>query len=142
MAEPAIPASNRAVRYGGTAIYVNDVSAALAFYERSFGYRTRFFDPGLEYGELEVPGASIVAFGSHKTGAFLMAERYARSESGRPEGAELAFFAVDVPAAFARAIAAGATALAEPKEMPWGATVAYLRDPQGVIVGLSTPVGG
>ena len=140
--EQPVPPSPPVVRYGGTAVYVEDVSAALAFYERSFGFKTRFFDPSLEYGELETQGGSVVAFASHKTGAFLMSDRYVRPEAGRPAGVELAFFAGDVSAAFARAVAAGATPLSEPKVMPWGATVAYLRDPEGVIIGLSTPIGG
>jgi uncharacterized glyoxalase superfamily protein PhnB len=55
---------------------------------------------------------------------------------------ELAFLTRDVPAAFAQAISAGAVPLAEPKIMPWGATVAYLRAPEGTILGLSTPVPG
>jgi uncharacterized glyoxalase superfamily protein PhnB len=52
-----------------------------------------------------------------------------------------AIFVDDVPAAFARAIGAGAAPLAEPKAMAWGATVAYLRSPEGTLIGLSTPVG-
>lgn len=39
--------------FGGTAIYVDDVPAALDFYRRAFGMRTRFFDEALQYGELE-----------------------------------------------------------------------------------------
>ncbi len=129
------------LKYGGTAIYVNNVPAALNFYHRAFGFKTRFFDEALQYGELET-GGNVVAFASHSLGEMLMPGRYDRSETGKPSGVELAFLTSDVPAAFKAAIAAGAGPLAEPKVMSWGATVAYLLDPQGTVVGLSTPTFG
>ena len=52
------------LRFAGTAIYGDDVSAALAFYSRAFGLKTRFFDPALEYSELENETA-VVAFATH-----------------------------------------------------------------------------
>ena len=66
----------------------------------------------------------------------------ASSKSERPAGVEIGFLTLDVPAAFSQAVAAGAVPLAEPKVMPWGATVAYLQSPEGTIVGLSTPMPG
>src|SRR5262245_15945264 len=132
---PTVPP---AVKYGGTAIYVDDVPAALDFYRRAFGLETRFFDEALQYGDLQTGGA-LVAFASHRLGEMLMPGHHAQ---GRPAGVELGFIAHDVPAAFAKAVAAGALPLAEPKVMPWGATVAYLRSPDGTILGLSTPIPG
>jgi len=70
----------------------------------------------------------------------LMPGAYAGPETGQPSGVEVAFLTSDVQAAFLRAVAAGATPLAEPKVMPWGATVAYLRAVEGTIIGLSTPI--
>lgn len=138
MSEPG-PISNFHVRFGGTAIYVDDVPATLDFYRRAFDLKTRFFDTALQYGELET-GGSLLAFASHPLGGMLMPGSYARPETGQPSGVEIAFLAHDVPAAFARAVAAGALPLAKPKVMPWGATVAYLRGPEGTIIGLSTPM--
>jgi lactoylglutathione lyase len=129
------------LKYGGTAIYVNDVPAALDFYRQAFGFQRRFFDEALQYGELET-GGNVVAFAAHSLGEILMPGRYDRSETGKPSGAELAFLTSDVSATFNAAVAAGAVPLAEPKVMSWGATVAYLRDPQGTIIGLSTPMPG
>ena len=89
-----------------------------------------------------VPDVDALArpFASHRLGAMLMPGAYSRPEMGQPSGVEVAFVTSDVPAAFARAVAAGATPLAEPKLMPWGATVAYLRAVEGTLIGLSTPV--
>ena len=65
---------------------------------------------------------------------------YVRPANGHPAGVEIAFLVPDLPAAFAKAVAAGALPLAQPKIMPWGATVAYLRGPEEAIIGLSTPM--
>src|SRR5215510_660013 len=123
------------LKFGGTAIYVDDVSATLDFYRRALGFQTRFFDEALEYGELDT-GSTTLAFASHRLGATLMPGAYARPGSGQPSGVEIAFLTSDVSEAFARAVAAGAAPLAEPKVMPWGATVAYLRGIEGTIIGL------
>lgn len=52
---------------------------------------------------------------------------------------EIAFFTGDVAAAFAQAVGAGAKPMAEPKVMPWGQTVAYVRSIEGTVVGLCSP---
>jgi uncharacterized glyoxalase superfamily protein PhnB len=57
-------------------------------------------------------------------------------------GIELAFVTEDVPASYTRAIEAGATAVTEPKLMPWGQTVSYVRDLNGVLVEICSPVSG
>lgn len=128
-----------AIKFGGTALYVDNVRAALDFYGRAFGFRTRFFDEALQYGELETGGA-LVAFASHQLGEMLMPGTYVRPASGQPAGVEIAFLVSDVPAAFAKAVAAGAVPLAHPKTMPWGVTVAYIRGGEGTMIGLSTPM--
>ncbi len=46
-----------------------------------------------------------------------------------------------MPAALARAIAAGATPMRPVEEMPWGQTIAYVADINGFLVELCTPVG-
>ena len=38
------------------------------------------------------------------------------------------------------AIAAGATLVEKPKTKPWGQTVAYVRDPDGFLVEICTPM--
>jgi hypothetical protein len=47
---PASPPPST-LRFGGAAIYVDDVPAVLDFYRRAFGFETRFFDPEYGYGE-------------------------------------------------------------------------------------------
>ena len=51
------------VSLGYVILYVKDVSASLAFYEKAFGLSRRFFndDNGKAYGELETGAARLAA---------------------------------------------------------------------------------
>jgi uncharacterized glyoxalase superfamily protein PhnB len=63
------------------------------------------------------------------------------SDSARPPASfEIAFATEDVAAAFDRAVKAGAAATVPPKVKPWGQTVAYVRDMDGHLVELCTPM--
>ena len=62
------------------------------------------------------------------------------SPSKPPLGFEIALVTPDVPALYARAVKAGATSVSEPTAKPWGQTVAYLRDKDGHLVELCTPL--
>jgi lactoylglutathione lyase len=126
------------MRFGGTALYVDHVSAVVDFYRRAFGLELRFFDEALGYAELET-GSSILAIAAHSLGEMLMPHGYKRPPDGQPAGVEIAFLTDDVPAAFAKALAEGATPLTAPKRMPWGLEVAYVRAPEGTIIGFSEP---
>jgi uncharacterized glyoxalase superfamily protein PhnB len=125
---------------------VDDVPRVLGFYRRAFGFGTRFFDEGLQFAELDTGGPPgtppLLAFASHECGEVLMPGGYARPAHGGPASVEVAFYAADVPAAFAQAVGAGAVVIAEPKVMPWGQTVAYVRSVEGTLIGLCTPMGG
>jgi catechol 2,3-dioxygenase-like lactoylglutathione lyase family enzyme len=126
------------MRFGATVLYVNDVPAAIDFYQRAFGLPLRFHDETLGFAELET-GGSILAIASHSIGELSMPDAYPLPEGGRPAGVEIGFLTDDVPAAFAKVIAEGAAPIAAPKRMPWGLEVAYARAPDGTILGLSEP---
>jgi uncharacterized glyoxalase superfamily protein PhnB len=53
---------------------------------------------------------------------------------------EVALVTPDVQAAYERAVKAGALPARPPKQKPWGQTVAYVRDRDGVLVELCTPI--
>jgi len=130
------------VSLGYVILYVKDVSASLAFYEAAFGLARRFYheDNGQAYGELET-GATRLAFASLELAkAHLKQDVVAASTDQAPLGVEIALVAPDVPALYARAVKAGATAVSEPATRPWGQTVAYLRDNAGHLVELCTPL--
>ena len=111
---------------------------------------------------LELANASMLDEGTAAAEAMTLMQRASKSKSTRlavdvdvfaqtaavlatraqPLGIEIGLVTPDVPAAFARAVAAGATALQPPQAKPWGQTVAYVRCPDGSLVELCTPMGG
>ena len=46
----------------------------------------------------------------------------------------------DVGAGFERAVEAGASAVSEPQKKPWGQEVAYVLDPDGILIEIASPM--
>lgn len=129
------------MKLGYTIAYVPNVPAALTFFETAFGLKRRFLHESGAYGELET-GATTLAFASHELGDSNFPTGVVRaSESTRPLGMEIALVTDDVAKAHNAAIAAGAVAIVEPADKPWGQTVSYVRCPAGILVELCTPLG-
>lgn len=122
-------------------VYVRDVEASVRFYERAFGVGLRFVAPGGEYAELET-GDTALGLASNTLAASNFEPPIRENDPGQPPAAfEIGFEVEDVAAAYAHAVEAGAAPLAEPVEKPWGQTVAYVRDPDGILVELGSPTG-
>jgi uncharacterized glyoxalase superfamily protein PhnB len=85
-------------------------------------------------------GATALAFATEK----LAASNGVVTRQNRPNAdaaaAEIAFVSRDVPSAFANAVAAGASAYKEPQTKPWGQVVAYVRDNNGFLVEICSPM--
>jgi len=129
------------MKLGYTIVYVDNVAATLAFYESAFGFARGFVHASGDYGEL-ITGETTLAFATIALGQSHFAEPMQPVSLGQPVvGIELAFVTDDVPAAFARACAAGALPLAPPEPKPWGQTVAYVRAQEGTLIELCSPVG-
>src|ERR1043166_9145725 len=114
------------VSLGYVILYVKDVPASLAFYEKAFGLSRRFFNDadGKAYGELE-SGAARLAFASLQLAhEHLKQEVVVSSPYRAPLGFEVALVTTDVPGLYARAVKAGAVSVSEPATKPWGQTVA------------------
>ncbi|MFT7776311.1 VOC family protein [Roseateles sp.] len=131
------------MNFAYTLVYVSDVGASLAFFDRAFGLRTRFLHESGAYGEVDTgAGGTTLAFVDHATARDSVQHDYVAADaSDKPLGMEIGFTVADVPAAFDRAVAAGARALASPVTKPWGQTVAYVRCPDGTLVELCTAMG-
>ncbi len=130
------------VSLGYVMLYVKNVSASLTFYESAFGLSRRFFqeDKGLAYGELET-GACRLAFANLEMAKDqLKREVVPASADKAPLGFEIALVTPDVPALYARAVKAGAAVMSAPEAKPWGQTVACVRDKDGYLVELCTPL--
>ncbi|GAA0937788.1 VOC family protein [Nonomuraea longicatena] len=130
------------MRFSYAIVYVSDVVEAVDFYERAFGFARAFVHESGDFAQLATGGTAL-AFTSHRLGAQAVPVPYtALSPAMPPVGLEFTFTTEDVAGGFARAVAAGATAVAEPHETAWGQVVSYVRDPYGVLVGIASPVAG
>ena len=120
-----------------TILYVDDVRKSLAFYQQAFGFPVRFEHESGDWGELET-GATRLSFCSRR----LLAEAKKHTLRADPEKPcfEIAFMVADVEAALQHALDAGAAMVQAVETMPWGQTVAYVADPDGVLVELCTPM--
>ncbi|QTN36720.1 VOC family protein [Cognatishimia activa] len=124
------------MRFRYSILYVDDVPATLAFYEKAFGFETGFLHEGKDYGEL-VTGDTKLAFSAKS----LMREIGKTPSDANPKAPsfELAFETETVAEDFARAVAAGAAPIQEPAEMPWGQVISYVSDPNGFLIEICAP---
>jgi lactoylglutathione lyase len=128
------------MRLGYVIAYVADVDATIEWWERAFGLDRRFVAEDGSYGELDT-GATTLSFASHEMGkANLPGGFAAHDPSGPPAALEIALVSDDVAAAHTRAVEAGARELSGPKQKPWGQIVSYVRDPNGVLIELCSPM--
>lgn len=129
------------MKFGYTIIYVKSVADSLAFYEKAFGFKTKFLHESGEYGELST-GATALAFASFQLAEANLGEDYLPlSAETKPPGIELAFVTEDVHEAYQKAISCGALPIRGPVEKPWGQVVAHLRSIEGTVIELCSPMG-
>lgn len=124
------------MRFGYTILYVGDVGASVDFYERAFGLERRLIHDSGEYAELET-GATALAFASHELAAQSVPGHSGAAAGGG--GFEVCLVTDDVSAGYRRAVAAGADPVSVPASKPWGQDVAYVRDPDGVLIEIASP---
>lgn len=129
------------MKLGYTIVYVPDVAGSLEFFERAFGLSRKFLHESGTYGELQT-GETTLAFAAHELGDMNFPGGHVQAhDSAQPLGFEIALVTEEVPAAHAKAVAAGARELAAPVTKPWGQTVSYVRCLDGILVELCTPIG-
>ncbi|MEE3718019.1 VOC family protein [Tumidithrix elongata RA019] len=128
------------MKLGYTILYVKDVAESVAFYERAFGLTRRFVDESGQYAEMET-GNTTLSFAANKLAKSNLPSGFQENNlSSLPAGIEIGLVTEDVPTAFTIAVEAGAIAVAEPKVKPWGQTVAYVRDRDGILVEICSPI--
>jgi lactoylglutathione lyase len=119
---------------GFVILYTRDVTKKMAFYERAFGLQRGNLSPQGEYGEMH--GDVPLQFVQEDFARSYVPDFVANRLEGRPAAIEVGFLLDDVPAAYQRAIDSGCTSVAPPEKRPWGPTVAFVRDDEGVLVEL------
>ena len=108
-----------------------DDAAALAFYEKHFGYRKTGSMPMGAMGDY-----SFISHGSDEIVGAVM-----RTPPGAPSGWGFYFRVPDIEAAKARIEAGGGTVTQGPMPVPGGEMVLNARDPEGAAFGLVAPGG-
>ena len=128
------------IKFAYTILYVSDVKRTAEFYSKTFGFEVRFIAPGDEYAELNT-GSTTLSFAALPLASSNLKDGFQQSDlKTKPFGIELGFTTVNVPELVDKAVAAGATLLEEPREKPWGQMVAYVRDFDGFLMEICTPM--
>lgn len=129
------------VKFAYTILYVTDVTKSIEFYEKSFGFNRKFITPEEDYGELDT-GQTTISFASLELANSNLKNGFEESSLERkPFAVELGFVTDNVEEILDLAKQNGATVLEEPKQKPWGQTVAYIRDIDGFLIEICTPMG-
>ena len=129
------------IKFAYTILYVQDVTKAVTFYEEAFGFTRKFISPDNDYGELLV-GETTLSFASVTLAKSNLADGFQESNPNeKPFGIEIGFTTENVEETISNAEKAGAVVIEKPKTKPWGQTVAYLRDLDGFLIEICTPMG-
>ncbi len=128
------------MKYGYTIIYVKNVVETIEFYEKAFGFQRKFITPENDYGEL-LSGETTISFASFELGKSNFKKGFAPIKSGdKPMGIEIVLVTEEIETDFQKAIAAGAILYEPIVEKPWGQKVGYLRDNNGLLIEVCTPI--
>lgn len=129
------------MKLGYCIIYVSDVRKTLDFYEKAFDVKRGYVHEDNVYGELET-GETKLAFVSETCVENHGLKDYTRNRPDtQPSAFEIAFVTKDVDGAYAHAVKSGAMACVAPVDRPWGQRISYVRDLNGVLVEICSPVG-
>lgn len=128
------------MKYAYTIFYVKNVTETINFYEKAFGFSKKFLTPENDYGEL-FSGETTIAFASIALGNANFKKGFEKtSNAKKPFGIELAFTTENIEKDFQHAINSGATEFEPLIEKPWGQKVGYLRDNNGFLIEICTPM--
>lgn len=120
-------------------LYVADIEKTVRFYEKAFKLKRRFIHESGQYAEIET-GETRLGFVAHplaKSHGFTYTET---TLEGAPPGFELGFTCDNVATVYKYAVYAGATPVSEPIQKPWGQTVSYVRDLNGYLIEICSPM--
>lgn len=126
------------MRLGYVIIYVKNILETVAFYEKAFGLKRRFLHESGSYAEMET-GNTALAFADEKFVKETLTFRSNRC-SEEAAGIEISLVTDRVINQFNNAIKEGAISVLEPTQKPWGQLVSYVRDNNGFLVEICSPI--
>lgn len=127
------------LKYSYTILYVQNVEETLAFYEKAFGMKQKFITPEKDYGELDTCTTTL-AFADYSIPEYNGVEISKHDKNLASPAFELTFVTENIETDFKTAVDAGAEIVKQPEVKPWGQTVGYLKDLNGFLIELCTPV--
>lgn len=128
------------MKYAYTILYVESVIETIEFYEKAFGFTRKFITPEKDYGEL-ISGETTISFATIELGNSNFKNGFEKiTQAKKPFGVELAFTTENIENDFQNAIDSGATEFEPLIEKPWGQKVGYLRDNNGFLIEICTPI--
>lgn len=129
------------MKFGYTIIYVANVPETVAFYEVAFGLHRRFIHESNLYAEMET-GETALAFAGNEAAEMGGLAVTPNSPEGIAAGWEICLVTDDVEEAYDKAIKNGCSPITSPVRKPWGQIVSYVRDLNGCLVEIASPVAG
>lgn len=125
------------MKFKYTILYVADVAKTLEFYHQAFGFEIAMLHDAGDYGEL-MTGDTRLSFSSLN----LMKQLGKDVASAADQAAvfEIAFETENVDESLQQALSAGAELVQGVEQMPWGQTTAYVRDINGFLIEICSPV--
>ena len=121
------------MKLASTRLIASDIKKMVGFYELVTGHPAEWLAP--VFAEIVTPSATL-AIGSVETVALF---KEGSAEPCANRSVIIEFQVDDVDAEFAR-LRDKVEVVHEPKLMPWGNRVGQIRDPEGTLIGLYTPV--
>ncbi|MEP3209268.1 MAG: VOC family protein [Maribacter sp.] len=128
------------IQYAYTILYVKDIPETIEFYTKAFGFEQKFLTTENDYGEI-LSGSTTIAFANLELGNSNFKKGFKESKlSEKPFGIELVFSTSEVEKVMENAIKNGAELIAKAVTKPWEQQVGYLRDLNGFIIEICTPI--
>jgi predicted enzyme related to lactoylglutathione lyase len=129
-----VPTPRRSPALVSIRVITADVARLVAFYERITGTSVEWSTP--DFAELRTP-AGTLAIGSTRTVALFGADSARAADN---HTAIVEFLVDDIDAEYDRIRQSPTEFVNEPTTMPWGNRSLLLRDPDGNLINLFTPV--
>lgn len=123
------------MRFASTRMPVRDVAASVRFYESLTGTSARWGND--EFAEIPLPGGATIALSSQR---LIDAFAAGALTTGAKAGVMLELLVDDVDAERDRVAELAGGLVMEPTTLPWGNRSLLLRDPDGNVVNLFTPM--
>ena len=126
------------IKFTHMIFYVKDVLETLKFFEKAFDVETVYLHEGNVYGVLATEGVSL-AFASEELANMNLEKGFLKHQKeALPQACEIVFSTDQPEELYKKALKAGASEVAAPQQKPWGQTVAYVRDPNGILIEIAS----